>query len=512
MRIAQKILLGLAMMVFLVVASSVYTYVATTRLTGVVERLLQYELPAISRLDQLQNLISVLHALETRVLSDNRPEDHEEFEATSQKTLVLIGQIQPLPNLPESAALAQQFKVDARQLVEDEQQAIRLADADDLFDARQMATTGLSERLQVMREGTELQTLCKTFMETRELDNLELSEALRNVAIGFALVSVVLAIAIHLVGVRWFVAPLQRLVRVANEVTHGHLESTAPEDGKDEFGQVGTAFNQMVGNLRSRIEEVAERQRVMQMQLRLSQNVQRGLVPMQPTARGLDLAGRVQPAQRIGGDFYDVLPLERGVGLVVGDASGHGIPAALMMVMAVILMREASRQTSNPAEVFARVNRSLREQFQEEMVEMFLTAAYVVIDVEAGRLTYALAGHEPPFVYRAGDGHVDELDSGDVLLALIDDATYRSTECALFPGDKLVLFTDGVTESRNPDGELYGRERLEQLVRDQGHLPAEQLLAEIFAQVDAFRGDPAAVDDVTVLIASVTLQETEGPP
>ncbi len=511
MRISTRIVLGLTVMVALVLSSSLYTWQVTSRLTGVVERLLQSDLPDLSRLDRLQSLITLLHTFETRILAENEPEDHRQFVELARETQLLIDEIQPPAQT--SAEVVREFKAQAQKLVHDEEEAIRLQDQDDLFMSRQVATECMAERLTVLHRLDDLQTTSRYFLQDKVQSNQRLAQELAEASLAFALISIAIAVVLAWTGVRTLLAPLRQLVRVTQDVSMGNLNREARENTGDEFGQLGQAFNAMVRNLRHRIEEVAQANRVLeesrqifQDQLRLAQQVQRSLVPRQPQVMGLDVFGRIQPAQRIGGDFYDVHSVnlaEGRIGLVMGDASGHGIAAALMMVMTVTIMREASRQGLNPAEILERVNRGLREQFPEETIDMFVTSAYVQLDLAAGVAHFAVAGHEPPFLWRQRDRSIQPLEADGLLLACFDEAAWENREVEVERGDKIVLYTDGLTEARDAEGRFFGRERLAALIAAEGHRSASELVAHVFDQISAFRGEGAPQDDIALLVATI---------
>ncbi|MHB2017502.1 MAG: PP2C family protein-serine/threonine phosphatase [Candidatus Xenobia bacterium] len=516
MRIATKIVLALAVMVALIVAGSLYTYFSTSGLTAIVSRVLDQELPEIDKLDRLQDLITTTHALQTQILSDSDPSKHPQFliafERNSKAAGDAVDNLRSLVYVGPSTPIVGQIKQQVPDLINLEEQAVQLADTDE-FTARQYSTQALGLRLQVMDRIARLQAIYRNYLIEHERANLNTGMELRKVSIGFAAVSALVAFLLVVGGIRTVLVPLMALVRVTDKIAGGQLQEVADESRADEFGHLARSFNQMVQALRSRLDEVAEKNRNLQAaeqtlarQLRLAQQVQKSIVPRHPSLPGLDVFGRIHAAQRIGGDFYDVQTLDQEgtrIGLMIGDASGSGIPAALVMVMALTVSREAARQTRNPAEIFDLVNRRIREQFPDEMLDAFITASYVAVDLTAGTVCWSNAGHEPPFLWRPAGKELTRLEGRGMFLAAFDEARFEVAEMRVEPGDKILLCTDGLFETRDPDGNFFGLARIEACLRTHGHLSSQDLGEKILSAATDFRGDPVPRDDVALVIAEI---------
>jgi sigma-B regulation protein RsbU (phosphoserine phosphatase) len=216
---------------------------------------------------------------------------------------------------------------------------------------------------------------------------------------------------------------------------------------------------------------------------------------------GLDLAGTSESAREVGGDYYDFLPLADGrVALVIADVSGKGVGAALLMsaFRASLLSQDLAREPV--AGVLARLNHFLHHSVEPGK---FVTAFLGVLDGPGGRLVYSNAGHNAPLVVSAG-GAVTRLEAGGLILGIFEDAAYETGEAVLAPGDRLVLFTDGVTEAMDEQDELWGEERLVELVRAAADLDSAALLGRIVEAVRRFEGARGASDDVTLIVARRT--------
>jgi len=234
-------------------------------------------------------------------------------------------------------------------------------------------------------------------------------------------------------------------------------------------------------------------------ELEIAAEVQRSLLPsFLPQYPDYHFAAHQQPARRVGGDFYDVIALDDvHVGLLLADVVDKSIHAALFMAVTRTLFRTASRYSLSPAAVAEEVHRGMLDISD---AEMFVTACYGVLHRPSGRLTYVLAGQERPLLARPGGGVVPLSGSGR-FLGIVADLSLQEYEVNLHPGDRLLLFSDGVTDAENGREEPYGHWQLEAtFARSQSLSPPEQV-AEVAGAVRQWRGGVPAVDDLTLLLA-----------
>jgi sigma-B regulation protein RsbU (phosphoserine phosphatase) len=228
--------------------------------------------------------------------------------------------------------------------------------------------------------------------------------------------------------------------------------------------------------------------------------IQRGLLPTaMPSTPEVQLAASWQPANGVGGDCFDVLTFgTAGIGLTIADVAGKGVPAALLMSNLQAAVRAFALEGAAPASVCASVNRLLCRNMASGR---FVTFCYVRIDAESRRLTYANAGHNPPLLVRA-NGRIDTLAPGGTVLGVFAESAYDQGQFALGRGDRLVLYTDGITEGRNAAGDEFGEERLaESAARHRGQA-AEAMLAAMLHDVEGFNG-AAYEDDATLIVAAL---------
>jgi len=244
-------------------------------------------------------------------------------------------------------------------------------------------------------------------------------------------------------------------------------------------------------------QEVRERERVEQ-ELQVARRIQHASLPEEvPTLEGWQISPFYRPAREVGGDFYDFHPLSGGrLGLLVGDATGKGVPAALVMSTACGMLQAVSQalDSSSPGEVLTRVNETL---FARIPPNMFVTCFYAILEPERGSLTYANAGHDLPYLHR-GDGEAEELRARGMPLGLMPRMGYEEKQTILQAGEAALLYSDGLVEAHDPEGEMFGFPRLRELVAEhaEGRVLGEYLLEELHS----FVGEGwEQEDDITLL-------------
>jgi serine phosphatase RsbU (regulator of sigma subunit)/predicted ester cyclase len=242
-------------------------------------------------------------------------------------------------------------------------------------------------------------------------------------------------------------------------------------------------------------QQMRERERVEQ-ELLVARRIQQASLPKAvPELGGWEISPYYQPAREVGGDFYDFHLLSEGrVGLVVGDATGKGVPAALVMSTTCGMLRLAAQSYSSPGEMLQRVNEALCPNIA---ANMFVTCFYAILEPESGSLTYANAGHDLPHV-RHGDGDAEELRARGMPLGLMPGMGYEEKEVVLEEGESVLFYSDGLVEAHDPKGEMFGFPRLRSLVaqHDKERSLADLLLEELYS----FVGEGwEQEDDITLL-------------
>ena len=246
--------------------------------------------------------------------------------------------------------------------------------------------------------------------------------------------------------------------------------------------------------VRQQAAELKARERIEQ-ELQVAQLIQRQFLPRElPELSGWHVATYYQPAKAVGGDFYDFIELPGGlIGLVCGDVTGKGVPAALVMATTHSILRGDAPQLVSPAKVLERANRLLLHDIPPQM---FVTCLYGVLDPATGRLRYANAGHNPPYMHTS-DGVV-ELRATGMPLGAMPDMTYEEKEATLGPGDTVLLHSDGLVEAHDPERKMFGFPRLAELVGGCGGGP--ELIDLLLGELDGFTGpDWEQEDDITLV-------------
>jgi sigma-B regulation protein RsbU (phosphoserine phosphatase) len=251
----------------------------------------------------------------------------------------------------------------------------------------------------------------------------------------------------------------------------------------------------------ARMRAEAAKRSLFERELGMARDIQGALLPdSQREIEGWEVASAYTAAETVGGDFFDMLPLRgpnRRYAFVIGDVSGKSISGALLMALSLSAIREAIRGNDDPVTVLRAVNRRVVRGTQDDR---FVTALYGVFEAESGRLQYASAGHNAPLLVSAASGRIRELPIQGVALGVLEDARLEAFEARLEPGDMLVLFTDGITEGRSAEGDMFGEERLREAILAVHRQGAAAVKREILDRLALFTYGTAPSDDVTLLI------------
>ena len=250
-------------------------------------------------------------------------------------------------------------------------------------------------------------------------------------------------------------------------------------------------------------QEAQERERIEQ-ELNIARLTQQTLLPKAlPEPKGWDVAAFYRPAREVGGDFYDFLDLEDGhLGLVIGDVTDKGVPAALVMAITRTLLRGAAQWLNSPGDVLRRVNEALHPEIPPNM---FVTCLYAILDLRSGRLRYANAGHDLPYLrHKRRPGGTSELRATGMPLGLMPGIDYEEKEAVLEAGDSVLFYSDGLVEAHDPRYEMFGFPRLRGLVGS--HPGGATMIDFLLEELARFVGDSwEQEDDITM----VTLQRAE---
>ncbi|MFN0133670.1 MAG: SpoIIE family protein phosphatase [Phycisphaerales bacterium] len=338
----------------------------------------------------------------------------------------------------------------------------------------------------------EASVMGPVYLQTRQ-------RAMIALGLSVAVVGIILSIGV------WLTRPIERLAEAVRVLGSGGLDAPrVAARGRDEIGDLGRAFNTMVGRLRAQVETLTHETRALESvesELRIARDIQRSLLPRVfppfPERREFDLHAFNGAARRVAGDFYDFFFLPDGrLALIIADVCGKGVPAALFMAVARTVVRNLALNGHSPASLLDEANRTLEV---ENTRGLFLTLIVAFFEPSTGRMIYANGGHPRPYVLSA-DGGVRQFGKvTGTVVGVLGDQSWEEAEESLAPGDMVVMFTDGVPDARRPGGPMFGEERLAELLASLPGSPAAKVCDRIIEQLDDFatRDWP---DDVTLLV------------
>jgi serine phosphatase RsbU (regulator of sigma subunit) len=236
-------------------------------------------------------------------------------------------------------------------------------------------------------------------------------------------------------------------------------------------------------------------------ELEIARRIQSSILPQSvPTLAGLEIAARYVPMSAVAGDFYDFLGVgEKRVGILVADVTGHGVPAALIASMLKVAFAGQAAHAHDPARVLTGLNRSLCGKFEEH----FVTAAYLFVDLEKSLLHYSAAGHPPLMLASGAASNVREIEENGLMLGMFPEAVYSSVEIRVGPGDRCLLYTDGIFEAKNAAQEEFGKSRCKEFLETQRDISAARFIKTLLDSVAGFSGynsSRAQEDDITLLV------------
>jgi len=295
------------------------------------------------------------------------------------------------------------------------------------------------------------------------------------------------------------VSSIKDVCRAADRIARGDFDHPLTVKTRDEVGELMQSFNTMMEQLKERIRLKAA--------LDLAMEVQQNLLPQQSGAiPRLDIAGKSVYCDETGGDYYDFLQIccrdSNHFGLAVGDVSGHGISAALLMASVRAFLRCRATQSGGVDEIITDVNRLVT--VDTGMTGHFMTLFYTQIDLSSNTLHWVRAGHDPGFLYDPATDRIEELGGEGMALGVDEDCTYRqSARRGLTKGQILLIGTDGIWETRNENGQMFGKKRIAALMREHATSSSEELLQAVFVSLDAFRGAAKQEDDVTLAVVKI---------
>ncbi len=268
------------------------------------------------------------------------------------------------------------------------------------------------------------------------------------------------------------------------------------EDDKRLLSIIAAQSGQILEN--ARLYESEKSLISMQEEVRLASNIQLELLPKKfPDIAGYEIAGRSIPAQMVGGDYFDFIPMDGDrIALSLGDVSGKGLPASLLMANLQATLRGQTLVNATARDVIVRSNKLL---FESTSPEKFVTLFYSILDPKKHELVYCNAGHDHPFLLSEGKAPV-RLPTGGIVVSIMEHFPFEEAAVQLLPGDTVVVYSDGIPEAMNAEKELYGEERLTEVLVKNHHLSPIDLIDTIISAAKSFAGRTPQSDDMTIIV------------
>ena len=310
------------------------------------------------------------------------------------------------------------------------------------------------------------------------------------------LVFAVLFIFIYILIKRVIINNIKKINDTLEQITEGNLNVVVDVRSNEEFSSLSDDINSTVSTLKKYIAEAAAR---IDKELEYAKQIQLSALPTNfPSKEDYRIFAQMIAAKEVGGDFYDFYKLnDTTIAFLVADVSGKGIPAAMFMMTAKTIIKDLAERGLPVDEIFTLANEKLCENNESGM---FVTGWMGILDITTGKLQFANAGHNPPLLKRA-DGSFEYLKTrAGFVLAGMEGIRYRSVDLTLQPGDRLFLYTDGVTEATNINNNLYGEERLQSFMNHNFEKEPKELLQSLKDNIDEFVGEAPQFDDITMLI------------
>lgn len=323
---------------------------------------------------------------------------------------------------------------------------------------------------------------------------------------------IILAIALFhiffaLLLFRMFVRPITLLHEKSLEIERGDLSARAELNRDDEIGELASAFNRMADAVQDKIVTLEYQQELMDQELEMASKVQEAIFPHITNNTRFNFSIFSRAAEKVSGDYYDIFDLGNdSYGFLLVDVQGHGVPAAMVTMIIKEKFRRNTMRYRDPADLFRFVNKeiiSLLSEVERDSA-LYFTAFYMVIDTE-NNIYSVDAGHLRPFLIRSSRNEVTLLKSGGIPLGISTDMDelYVTFKSRVDPGDKIVLFTDGIIEARNPDDQEFGMDRLINCIKAGYRFSGDDLMRTIVRGLAGFANLDALRDDATVFIVEL---------
>jgi len=322
---------------------------------------------------------------------------------------------------------------------------------------------------------------------------------IENMSAVFLIILVLITTLLAFGFSRTVTKPLEAMAQAARKLARGDFQTRVNINSKDEFGDMGSIFNSVGPRL--------DAQYRMRQSLDGANEIQQHLLPESPPQQaGLDIDGRTLYSDETGGDYFDYLCADEhqkeGLCVVVGDVADHGIPSALLMATVRAFLRLRAAMPGSPGIIVSDVNRVFASDVDKS--GRFMTLFLAWIDPDQRRMVWVNAGHEPALVYDPASDTFVKLKGNGMPLGVNEDVTYNEVSLELKPGQLIFIGTDGIRETRNRNDEMFGNQRLKEILRRHANAPAQTIKRTILDAVAGFRENQPQEDDLTLVVIKIS--------
>ena len=353
------------------------------------------------------------------------------------------------------------------------------------------------------RKKDNVQAVVKIIIDVRRTFDLiheEYKRISRRVFLGFSSAAILLVLGMLFFLRRQIISPVLSVAEGSMRVASGDLGTRLVPRGSNEISNLMQSFNKMVEGLNQRDQ--------LRKSLEIAMEVQQNLLPKKvPDFEGLDIAGKSIYCDETGGDYYDFIEFDdheiEKIGVVIGDVSGHGISSALLMASGRAFLRQRSALPGSISEVVSDINQQLTRDLENS--GNFMSMFYMIIDKTNKKLSWVRAGHDPAIFFDPNFDSILELKGTGVILGVDKNWQYEENEQQnLEEGQIILLGTDGIWEARNPNGEMFGKESIYTIIKENSNLDAHSILDTILESLAKFQENFKIEDDITLIVIKVS--------
>jgi sigma-B regulation protein RsbU (phosphoserine phosphatase) len=303
---------------------------------------------------------------------------------------------------------------------------------------------------------------------------------------------------------------MKQLLTDISIVSEGHLNHKTMPHSTDEIGVLARSFNAMTKRLKIAMEQELKAREI-EHELNIAHEIQSNLLPKRiPRLGGYDIGAFYRPSKEVGGDYYDFIDFEdkRHWGIIAADVSGKGIPGSLVMTMAKALISIEAKRNLSTAQTLKNVNRELAKHIRRGM---FVTCMYIILDAQSGKILVSSAGHNPLVIWRQKTGKYELVNPNGIALGFdkgpIFEKTIKQEAHQLYPGDRIVTYTDGVVEAMSPGGKEFGDKRFYELVCKIARQTSHEFVNEVVRTLEQHQATAEQHDDITIVTVRLLPQK-----